>query len=171
MSLVWLSGEKPCQPICVSKKSTFLSLLKGILVLRSITKLYIARVKSLTSSTAILAKKKQFYISRHLIERLKSQNTWYAALSLTVSVLRVEYDPVLMRSRKLVSGTEYDLHNYANTSTKSLREFEFSFENSQKFSAVVMWRTCLRRTHFSPSIELDGCTASKTWLLKFKGVV
>ena len=119
----------------------------------------------------VLAKKKQFYISRHLIERLKSQNTWYAALSLTVSVLRVEYDPVLMRSKKLVSGTEYDLHNYANTSTKNLREFEFSFENSQKFSAVVMWRTCLRGTHFSPSIELDGCTASKTWLLKFKGVV
>ena len=87
---------------------------------------------------------------------------------MTVSVLRVEYDPVLMRSKKLVSGTEYDLHNYANTSTKSLREFEFSFENSQKFSAVVMWRTCLRGTHFSPSIELNGWTASKNWLLTFK---
>ena len=84
---------------------------------------------------------------------------------MTVSVLRVEYDPVLMRSKKLVSGTEYDLHNYANTSTKSLREFEFSFENSQKFSAVVMWRTCLRETHFPPSIEFkDGWTASKQFI-------
>ena len=84
---------------------------------------------------------------------------------MTVSVLRVEYDPVLMRSKKLVSGTEYDLHNYANTSTKSLREFEFSFENSQKFSAVVMRRTCRRETHFSPSIEFkDGWTASKQFI-------